>query len=149
VVIHYFHVLGSRIGPSEADSPLVVYADAVLPCAVAPQRFQAVAGRYAQILQTAGDLKLTDFASGNHCDIREPSAVVPLRELFGQVAFEGYDHGAIMTPCVMHVKRDEFGARLNLMIGSRSVFLGFLKSSAAGRQSPRLRDGRTCRSLWT
>jgi hypothetical protein len=78
VVIHYFHVFRSRIGPSETDSPLVVYADAVLPCAVALEPFKAVTGRYAQILQTAGDFKLANFATGDHCDIREPPAIVPL-----------------------------------------------------------------------
>lgn len=78
MVIHYFHVFGSRIGPAEADSPLVVYANAVLSCAVAFEHFQAVAGRYAQILQTAGDLKLTNFAAGDHCDIRESPAIMPL-----------------------------------------------------------------------
>jgi hypothetical protein len=78
VVIHYFHVFGSRIGPPEADSPLVVYADAVLSCAVAFERFQAVARRYAQILQATGDLKLANFAASDHCDVREPSAIVAL-----------------------------------------------------------------------
>jgi hypothetical protein len=78
VVIHYFNVFGSRIGPSEADSPLVVYADAVLSCAIAFEHFQAVAGRYAQILQAGGNLKLANFAAGDHCDVREAPAIVAL-----------------------------------------------------------------------
>jgi hypothetical protein len=72
------YVFRSRIGPAEADSPLVVYTDAVLPYAVALERFQTVAGRYAQILQAAGDFKLTNFAAGDHCDIRESPAIVAL-----------------------------------------------------------------------
>jgi hypothetical protein len=44
VVVDDFHVLSSHVGPAEADAPLIVDADAVLPGSVAPQRLQPVAG---------------------------------------------------------------------------------------------------------
>jgi len=75
VVIHYFHVFRSRIGPSEANSPLVVYADAVLPCAIAFERFQTVSGWYAQILQAACDFKLANLAPCDRSDIRESTTI--------------------------------------------------------------------------
>jgi len=43
VVIGYFYVVGVVPVPTEADTILIVYADAVLTRAVALQRFEAVA----------------------------------------------------------------------------------------------------------
>ena len=75
VVIHYFHVFRSRIGPTEADPPLAVDADAVLSCSVAFEGLQAIAGRYAQILQAARDFKLANLAPCDRSDTRESTAV--------------------------------------------------------------------------
>ena len=38
--------------PAKADAPLIIHANAVLPRAIALQLFQAIAGRYAKIVQT-------------------------------------------------------------------------------------------------
>ena len=44
MVVDDFNVIGIAITPAEADSPLVIYSDAVLPLSVACQTFQTIAG---------------------------------------------------------------------------------------------------------
>ena len=54
MIVHDFDVRRARgvLGPLEANPPLHVDADAVLPCPVAFQRLEAVAGETPQILKT-------------------------------------------------------------------------------------------------
>jgi hypothetical protein len=43
MIVDYLHVLGTRIGPSEHDPPLIVDADGVLTRQIALKSFKAVA----------------------------------------------------------------------------------------------------------
>jgi len=45
VIVDYLHVLGTRIGPSEHDPPLIIDADRVFARQVTLESFKAVAGR--------------------------------------------------------------------------------------------------------
>jgi hypothetical protein len=56
MVVNQLDIFRAGRGPSEADSKLVVHANAELSGAVALERFQSIARRYSQILQTLGDL---------------------------------------------------------------------------------------------
>jgi hypothetical protein len=58
VVIRDLDVRGSRRRPYEADAVLIIDADAVLPGAIAFQRFQAIAGRNAQIIDSSGPMAM-------------------------------------------------------------------------------------------
>ena len=51
VIIGDFNVMCVAILPAEADAPLLVDADAVLPTTVSLERFQAIGGRYFQVFQ--------------------------------------------------------------------------------------------------
>jgi len=42
--------MGIPIAPAEADSPLIIYPDAVLTSAIATQLLQAIAWRQSQVL---------------------------------------------------------------------------------------------------
>ena len=75
MVVDYFDVVGVLFFPAKADAPLVVDADAVLPCSVAFEGLQAIAGRYPQILQAARDFKLANLAPCDRSDIRESTAI--------------------------------------------------------------------------
>jgi hypothetical protein len=50
MVIHDLDIYWPGLRPGEANPPLVVDADAVLPGAVAPQQFQAVARRGSEVV---------------------------------------------------------------------------------------------------
>src|SRR5690625_7597662 len=52
VVVDEFDIVRTSISPDEAETPLRVHADAVLPATVAGQTLQAVAWRDSEILYT-------------------------------------------------------------------------------------------------
>ncbi len=56
MVIHNLDMAGTGgvPRPLEANPPLLVNADRVLHCTVAPQRFQAIAWQTAQVVQACG-----------------------------------------------------------------------------------------------
>jgi hypothetical protein len=51
VVVDDFDLLGTFLGPDEANPELIVDPDRVLTLAVARELFQAIAGRRAQVVQ--------------------------------------------------------------------------------------------------
>jgi hypothetical protein len=61
VIVHDFDLFGLALIPNKANSPLIVNADAVLSGTVAMQGFQAVRGRYAQIIQGLGRVQHIEF----------------------------------------------------------------------------------------
>lgn len=61
--------MGLAVAPEEADSPLVVDADAVLAGAVALQGFEGVAGRNAKIVKALGGMEKEQLATGRDLDI--------------------------------------------------------------------------------
>jgi hypothetical protein len=51
VVVDDFDFVSATVAPTEADAPLVVDANAVLPLAIALQCFEVIARRHTQILK--------------------------------------------------------------------------------------------------
>jgi len=49
VIVDNFYVERIARNPDKTDPPLIVYTDAVLPCAVASQRFQTIPGWASQV----------------------------------------------------------------------------------------------------
>jgi hypothetical protein len=58
VVINDFDILGGAVSPSEANAPLVVYADAVLALASTSKSLEPVSGRHAKVVEASGNLEL-------------------------------------------------------------------------------------------
>ena len=54
VIVDDFDTVGTSCRPDEADAPLPIDADAVLPCAVAFQGLQLAIRRHGEILQHLG-----------------------------------------------------------------------------------------------
>jgi len=52
------------VGPLEADSPLIVDANAVLTASIAPQRLEPVAGQRSQVIERDGGFELVQFHGG-------------------------------------------------------------------------------------
>src|ERR1017187_9018645 len=61
VVIGDFYVMRVVPVPTEADTVLIVYSDAVLACALALQSFKAVARRNSEFVEAKYSLKLGHF----------------------------------------------------------------------------------------
>jgi hypothetical protein len=51
VVVGNLDIMGVAVPPAEAEAPLIVDADGVLPIPIPGQLFQAIARRNAQVLE--------------------------------------------------------------------------------------------------
>ena len=93
VVANDLHLLWSGGGPHEADPPLVVDPDAVLPGTVALESFEAVAGWDTEVLDGLRGPHLTKLAQ---CDSMDPRINRPhaftTPQPFGLLVAERSDH---------------------------------------------------------
>jgi hypothetical protein len=72
IMVRDLHIGRSRIGPSKADAPFVIDADAVLSRSVASQRFQAVSRRRPQVVEFYCCLNHCEFAGCGTLNSTEP-----------------------------------------------------------------------------
>ena len=106
VIIHNLDVVCSVGLPDKANAPLVVDPNAVLSFAIALQRLQSVAWRYAQRIDPRRGVELRELAPRHDVQaLRQPP-----HELAGEYAGcvpvrEGFDHQPILTPLVIIGKR--------------------------------------------
>jgi hypothetical protein len=92
MIVHDLDVFCTRRCPSKTDSPLVVDANAVLALSVGLQRFEVIAWRYPQVVQSACDLQLPEFAPGHDRYVGEPPAPLAGCQGFGITAAKRPDH---------------------------------------------------------
>jgi hypothetical protein len=78
--------------PHEANTPLVVNADTVLPFAIAFQGVEPVASRHLQIRQSFGRVQHQQFSARRLSNIREPSDIFVIEQFLRVDAFEGLNH---------------------------------------------------------
>jgi len=64
MVIHDLYFVGISLSPLEANSPLVVDANAILPSTIPGELFEAVAGRNTQIFQLFCGIEYSEFPPG-------------------------------------------------------------------------------------
>ena len=78
MVIHEFDIMSISTTPDEADSPLVIDPDAMLPLPISFQRLQAVSWWDEQKVQVCCGMKLDKLTESHPLDIgREPSKLLP------------------------------------------------------------------------
>jgi len=70
MIVCYFNVISVIVYPRETDTPLIVYADTVLPGTIAFQSFEPIAGRRKQILKIIRFVKVKQFPPGSSLNIR-------------------------------------------------------------------------------
>jgi hypothetical protein len=93
VVLDDLDVISVTIAPDKADSPLIVYADAVLSLSVARQSFKAIPGGNAKIRHGRAAMKHSQFPEGDGLDRRRlPARELSLEYLLRFLAFEALDH---------------------------------------------------------
>jgi hypothetical protein len=62
VVVDNFHMISIPVPPHEANSPLIIDPNTMLPFSVAMQCFQAVTGRRCQVAKLCGNVELSQFS---------------------------------------------------------------------------------------
>jgi hypothetical protein len=93
VVIHDLNVCWSSLGPSKANTPLIIDANTVLAGAVAFQFFQTIAGRGPQEFESFRCIELGHLSSGDFRDRAESLRASSFKEFLSLLANEALDHG--------------------------------------------------------
>lgn len=88
---------GAEIGPAENDAPLVVDADGMPAGPVAPEQFEAITRRDAEVVQLAGAVHLDQLAQGHPTDGREAPVLFLVEKLLGVGIGKGLNHALRWT----------------------------------------------------
>ena len=92
MIIHNFDIVRVAVLPSKANSPLIIDTDAVLPLSVPFQRFQLIAGRLPQILNSSGAVQVEKFAPRLPFESLKTSNSAIIKESGGVAASKRFDH---------------------------------------------------------
>jgi hypothetical protein len=101
MVINNFNRVRIAVFPGEADAPLIIYSDAVLPGPFTFQGFQAIGGRHTHILQSFSAVELQQFAKRGALDVRGQ----PRDPLLSQICFVSLHQKLWITPSIYNVMR--------------------------------------------
>jgi hypothetical protein len=82
MVVDDLDVVRVTVSPDEAQAPLVVDSNAVLPRAISFQGFEMVSGKRTEIFERACAMKHFELPLGHTRDGFEPTARFPLEDLF-------------------------------------------------------------------
>jgi hypothetical protein len=92
MVIHNFDVVHIAFFPSEANSPLIIDANAVLPMPVAFQRFKLIAWRLLEILKGSGAIQIEQFAPRRPFKGLKADNTTIIKKSGGIATSERFDH---------------------------------------------------------
>ena len=92
VIVHNLNFVSVALSPHEAETPLLVNPNAMLPLSVAMQCFQAIAGRSSQVAQFGGAVQLPKLSPGDALDSLKAAARLPTVKSPGFGAAERLDH---------------------------------------------------------
>jgi len=108
MVVHYLNVKGVSLFPLEANSPLLVYANAVLTAPVAGELLQAIARRKSQVLKRGRGIDDKQFTKCSLLHGARPFAHrLTLEQSPGVLIAKAPDHPVIITRSVTIVKELE------------------------------------------
>src|SRR5437870_13704531 len=94
MVVHNFDFEGVCIGPPEADAPLVVDPNAVLPLAVTSKSLQTITRDGSKIRQGWGRLDVVELPFGHRGNALEFPAELAPEHLFGLLVPERPNHSS-------------------------------------------------------
>ena len=92
MIVDDLNVPGVSVGPSAANSPLVIYPNAVLPVATALESFKAVAWRRTQLVKEFGGVKHEQLSPRDPLDCGETADQFVLEEALRIPALEAAYH---------------------------------------------------------
>lgn len=106
MVIDDLDVPGFAVSPNEANAPLIVDANAVLPLPVAAQGFQAIAGRCPQIVESLCRIDCDELRACSLLDVRRQTANgVAHEDRRGAFVGEALDHDDAYHNSVRRINR--------------------------------------------
>ncbi len=108
MIVNYLNPLGVPPAPFEANSPLPIYANAELACAIASQLFELVAGDSGEFSEASGGIQDLQLSNRDSFDALEALAPIPLEESLsfpGSKAPDHISHNTIICHDTYDVKR--------------------------------------------
>ena len=106
MIVHNLHFVRVSVPPFEADSPLLVDADAVLPLSVPFQGFQPVSRWHPKILEANRSVQKLQFVERRLLDVSwQLSGELALPDPLGFSAFKANDQSHYTTSADISVKR--------------------------------------------
>jgi len=144
VVIDDFDIVSVAALPLEADSPLIIDSDAVLPFPVVLQLFEAIARRDSEVIETDGSVDLKEFSQGHPVDFRRQFfRAAPIENRFRFPASEAENHRGLswLLTYTVNITRDgnsvnEFRFREVFSVGFRRFTVGRGKVFLRFREAP-------------
>jgi hypothetical protein len=97
VVIDNLNIVRTIIPPHEAEAPLVIYADAVLPFAITLQGSKLIARRHFQRCRFRRGVELQQLASRDALDIAKAPYRYALKQFFSVSIGERNDHRTLCS----------------------------------------------------
>jgi hypothetical protein len=89
MIIYDLYVVGVTIAPCKAHAPAVIDPDAVLPCSIPSQFFQAVGWGNLQIIEGMRIIKHAQFPQGDLLDFRgQPAGTLAGEDLLSLTILE-------------------------------------------------------------
>jgi len=108
MVVTDLDIVGVTVFETEADPPLVIDGNRVLPGSITCERMQAIAGRDAQVPNDDGRIKGRELAERASCYVRRQTAkLAGDPELLGPPIGERLDHRCTVTRHVTGSKTSE------------------------------------------
>src|SRR5580704_3734746 len=92
VIICNLHVVGVSVAPHKTDTPLVVYADTVLPRTITFQLMKSVTRRHSQICQTFGRVQHQKLSSCRLSNVHKLTNILVVEKPLRVGALEGPYH---------------------------------------------------------
>jgi hypothetical protein len=105
MVIDYFDIFRTGLGPTETNPKLLVDSNTVLTLAVTMQWLQHITGGHFKIIQLTSSLELPNFPQRNTLKIDKASDATPACKLLGVPTLERYDHWPMVTLRINNFKR--------------------------------------------
>ena len=68
MVVNDLNPFWTSVAPLEADTPLIINSDTVLPCSITAKKLESIARRDPEVLQTTRSIDLTQLAQRDASD---------------------------------------------------------------------------------
>ena len=92
MIINDLYLLRRAFAPQEADTPLIIDPDTMLPLPVAAQSLEPVSGDGCEVLQLFGVIQHAKLAPRHPFDVAEPATPLTVIQPLGLLAAEGSYH---------------------------------------------------------
>jgi hypothetical protein len=139
VIIHNLDLRRVAIVPRKANPPLVVDADAMPALAFPGQRFQPVARRHSQIIQTPRPVQVFQFAPRRVLNVRRQSPrTFPAKDAFGFRTSERDNHQSILSHGdnkSTSQRRPDAPANKNTPAQGRALLISLERTIETGRKT--------------